>query len=143
MMAQTMPEQAPPPCSQVGLVALAFGLCAAPLAWLAQLVVNFGLASYVCYPRYAPRHQVAWSSVWYGLLALQIVAILIAVMAGLTSYRNWQRVRAAAEHAGIFTDAASGRFRFVAMCGIWASLGFLAAIVFDLIALFAVPACLG
>ena len=34
----------------IGLGALLFGLCAGPAAWFLQLVVNYALASYACFP---------------------------------------------------------------------------------------------
>ena len=129
---------------RVGLVPLFFGLWIAPAAWAGQLIVDYGLASYACYPRYAPQaHAVpGWGGLWWGLLAINIVAILAAAAGALVSYRDWQATRE--EHPGHFghvLEAGIGRSRFLSLLGIMTSVGFLAAIVFDLIVLLVVPLC--
>jgi hypothetical protein len=43
---------------RVSLSALLFGLFGGPVAWIAQLVVNYGLASYACFPGDTPRTHV-------------------------------------------------------------------------------------
>lgn len=138
------PSHPSPQRGRVGLVATFFGLWAAPAAWVGQLIVNYGLASYACYPRYVPHaHAVAgWGGIWWGLLAINVVAILAAAAGGVVAYRDWQATRH--EHAGRgghVLETGEGRTRFLAILGIMTSAGFLAAVIFDTIVLFVVPLC--
>lgn len=129
---------------RVGLVATFFGLWAAPAAWAGQLILDYGLTSYSCYPRDFPRtHVIAgWGGIWWGLLAINIAAIIGAAAGTLVSYRDWQATRNEHPgHAGHVLEAGIGRSRFLALLGIMTSLGFLAAIVFDLVVLLVVPLC--
>ncbi len=129
---------------RVGLVPLFFGLWAAPAVWVGQLIVDYGLASYSCYPRYVPRNHViaGWGGIWWGLLAINIVSILAAAAGAAVSYRSWTATRHEnAGHTGHVMETGVGRTRFLALLGLLTSCGFAAAIVFDLIVLLVVPLC--
>ena len=131
---------------RVGLFAQFFGLAAAPTAWAMQLVLNYGLASYSCFPRAAPRTTVlpGWGFVWWLLLAFNLLAVALALAATVVAYLTWRATRH--EHPSGFGHAVAageGRTRFFGLVGVMTGLGFLAAVIFDLVALLVVPQCIG
>lgn len=129
---------------RVGLVPLFVGLWAAPAAWSGQLIVNYALASYACYPRYVPQHHViaGWGGIWWGLLAINIAAILVAAAGAAVALRSWFATRHEHPgHVGHVLETGMGRSRFLALLGILTSVGFLVAVVFDTIVLLVVPLC--
>ncbi|QXX74102.1 hypothetical protein [Methylovirgula sp. HY1] len=131
---------------RVGLVSLAIGLTGAPAAWVTQLVVNYGLSSYACYPASVPRGHVlpGWENVRIALLIINLLALMLAVGTTFLSYRNWVATRD--EHPGALDDlvaAGEGRTRFIGLAGAISGIGFALAIVFDLIAVLGVPQCSG
>jgi hypothetical protein len=79
-----------------------------------------------------------------ALLAINLAAIAAALAAGMLALRLWRRTREI--HPPVYNQllpAAAGRIRFLAICGVLTGFGALAAIIFDLIALLAVPPCAG
>lgn len=145
-LAMTSAPHPSPHRGRVGLGALFFGLCAAPIVWSIQLMANFALASYSCYPHASPRTSLVpgWGWVWPGQLTINLAALVIALAAAAISWRNWNRTRY--EHPGQTShvlEVGEGRTRFLAMIGFMAALGFCLAIVFNTIALFMVPSCAG
>jgi hypothetical protein len=131
---------------RVGLAALFFGLIGGPLAWSLQLVVNFALASHSCFPRDLPQNHLpaGWEGVWNGLLAVNIGAILLALIATAVSYRNWHVTHGEDEGSTHqLVEAGEGRTRFLGFCGTLLGLGFFVAILFNSLALFMVPQCAG
>jgi hypothetical protein len=131
---------------RAGFLEQMFAFAGGPAAWITQLVVNYAFASYTCYPRYAPRTSVVpgWGGIWGGLLALNLIAIVVALVAAWTGLRVWQATRGDGGGAsGEVLEMAEGRTRFMGVVGIITGLFFLAAVVFDTIALFLVPQCIG
>jgi hypothetical protein len=128
---------------RVGLPAL-FGLWGAPLGWAAQLVLNYGLTSYACYPRYMPQHHLiaGWGGLWGVLLAVNIAAIVITCLGAAVAYTSWQATsHEQSGHSGHVLETGIGRTRFLGLLGMMTSLGFLAAVLFDTVVLCAVPLC--
>jgi hypothetical protein len=129
---------------KVSLAALTFGLVAAPAAWALQLVVNYSLASHVCFPGYRPLASVAngWGSVWSVLLTIELVALAVAIAGGITAYSSWQATREeAAGETTHLVEAGRGRTRFLALWALFTSLAFSFALLFSLTGLFVVPLC--
>ena len=62
---------------RVRLTALAFGLIAGPLAWAAQLFVNYAVASRVCFSGAQPQAAAAIGSgsAWLTLLIVELIAM--------------------------------------------------------------------
>ncbi len=140
------PAHPAPARGRVRLGGVFFGLIGGPAAWVTQLIVNYGLASYSCFPRIRPSPYglPGWHGIWGGLLAINLVAVAVTVAAAWISFRDWHTTRG--EHPGHSPhalDAGEGRTRFLALVGIMTALGFVAAIVFDTVALLAVPQCPG
>ena len=128
--------------SRVGFPAAIFGLIAGPLAWSGHLLASYALASHHCYPGAVPRQDMpGGAGLWGALLAIDAVALAIALLGTLTAFRGWSASRAEASHHPL--EVGEGRTRFLAICGMIASMGFLAAIAIDVVALFMVPLCRG
>jgi hypothetical protein len=131
---------------RVSVPLLFLGLFLGPVAWGLQLITNFALASYRCYPDGAPRTSILpgwqWSSP--AILLINVTAAVLALIGAAISYSLWQTVRN--EHRGTvghLVDAGEGRTRFLALWGVMTGLGFLVAILFDTVALSMVPQCAG
>lgn len=110
------------------LVAVALG----PAAWITQLAVGYGLSSYACFPRDAPQESTpppGWSGET-GLLLIINLACLVISLASLTLI------------AGLLRSAPpKTRTHFLAVCGLYAGVGFAIAILFDTWPILGVPAC--
>jgi hypothetical protein len=129
---------------RVSAVALIFGSAAAPLAWGAHLVANYALASTICFPgnalRQPPASSMRWG--WSLLVAVDLIAMVIAVLAAITAYRNWRlsHDEAAGRSHGL-VEIGEGRTSFLSLWGILTSAGFFVAVAFDFIGLWIVPLC--
>jgi hypothetical protein len=110
------------------------GVYAAPAAWSAQLLIGYGLAAYACNPGRTALAEVAngWGWTRGAALAVNLLAALVALAAGLMSLSGW---RATSEDAG--------RARFLSIWGVLTSFGFLLAILFNTVMLLGAPACHG
>ncbi len=140
------PEYRMPAGERAGTTLSLLALLGGPAAWITQLVVNYGLASYSCYPRWRPAPALlpGWHGIWYGQLAINLVAIAIAAAAAALSYRDWQATRGKhADAPGHASQASEERVCFLALAGMMAGLGFVAAALFDTVALLWVPQCPG
>lgn len=129
---------------RVGTGALIFGSSGAPLAWAAHLLANYAVASTVCFPGQALRQQplpsIQWA--WSLLVAIDLIAMAIAVLAALTAYRNWLLSHdEATGYAHGMVEIGEGRTSFLSLWGILTSVGFFVAVAFDFIALWVVPLC--
>lgn len=137
------PETHPAPHRRnASLFSLGFGLAAAPLAWVAQSIIGYALSSYGCFPDPTSRAAPLFVEMRPILIALNVTALIIAVLGGAIAYRNWRATReeqgGGSEH---LVEIGEGRTRFLAMCGILSSLGFLIATVFTSSAIVLAPLC--
>jgi hypothetical protein len=122
------------------LVALALG----PLAWIAQLLVDYSVASHACYPDGAPLLDGARVGFWWVLLLINLIGVALATIAGFTSLRNYRVARIdTPRELNELLVRVEGRSAFLAGWGGLAGLGFFGGAIFDLIALLVVPPCLG
>ncbi len=117
-------------------------LLASPLAWSAQLLLNYGLASHACFPNWTPKASPIWGWLYSSLLAINLAALAIAIAATVVSFVMWRRVseEAAGGHEHLL-DAGQGRTRFFAIWGVWAGVWFIIQILFGTIAAVGVPGC--
>jgi hypothetical protein len=128
--------------SRIGLAALLFGIVAAPLAWNAQILFNSALAGFVCYPHGAPLMAPLFGGSRSLMVAVDLTGIVIAVVAGLISWRSWRRT--SAERPGSFhnlLELGEGRTRFMATVGMLTSGLFVIALGFGVSVLCLVPLC--
>jgi hypothetical protein len=109
---------------------LLFGVVAAPLAWLGQLMLAYGVTAYVCYPGDHPRELAAGEPLFAVLIVSDLVALAVCACGGWVAWRGWSRV-----------VSGEGRNRFLALWGLMSSLWFFAAISFNVIASLIVPLC--
>jgi hypothetical protein len=125
---------------QVPLLVLGAALFAAPTIWGLRLVLNYALASYFCFPG-SVRYDAIPGWTWPTLLGVDVLAIAVAVIAAVVSWRNWQRTREEAAAGGPLIEIGEGRTRFLSLWGLMVGIGFAVAGVFDLLALWIVPVC--
>lgn len=107
---------------------LLFGCSAAPLLWLGQMMLNYGITSRACYPGDHPLTRISATPYFMVLLATDVIALAGCGATALIARQAWERARGA-------------RDRFLAGWGQMSSLWFFAAILFNLIASLMVPIC--
>jgi hypothetical protein len=123
--------QATTPREHRGLIALLFGTSAAPIAWLGQVMLAYGVSAYLCYPADHPV-MTAHGDALHGLLiGTDIAAIAIALAGGFSALGCLRKAEGPRQ----------GRVRFLAVWGVFSSLCFLIAILFSIIASVTVPLC--
>ncbi|HVW73170.1 MAG TPA: hypothetical protein VHC39_06000 [Rhizomicrobium sp.] len=120
---------------------LMVGNCAAPIFWIGQLVLGYGVTSLVCYPGDTPR-MAAPGSLLAVLIVFDGIALAAAVAGGAISLAAWRRSRDEGEGGIAHTlHVAQGRTRFLALWGMLSSLWFFFAILFNTIASVLAPLC--
>lgn len=115
-----------------------FGLCGAPLAWIGLEMFSYVLSMGVCTSQ-ADAHT---GATWTAMLAASIVAGLIALAAIVVAVNNWRKTRHESQgSAHNLLEVGEGRTRFLAMCGLLTSAGFIVAFIFSATTLLVVPLC--
>lgn len=111
---------------------LAFCVFAGPSAWAAHIVLNYALASRLCFPGREP-HLLAGpvAGALSAMTGLDVLAVAISAASAVLAYR----IRGAAGNSH------RERTRFIAQCGLLAGVGFSLATFFDAVAVFMVPLC--
>jgi hypothetical protein len=127
-MAEIDPVGPAPEAGEPRFLWLLFGASAAPLAWLGQMMLAYGVTATICYPGDHPMRLTAHSTLLPSLIVVDLLALALCAAGSWVSWRLRKQVR-------------SGRNRFLALWGILSSLWFAAAILFNAIASF-VPPCL-
>jgi hypothetical protein len=117
---------------------LAFGASAAPIAWLAQVMLSYGITAYACYPGDHPQMIASATLLRAIVYVVDAVAVLLAVGGGLVSWHCFRKMPGRAD-----APAPQSRARFLAVWGIFSSQWFLGAIIFGVIASVSVPPCAG
>lgn len=136
-------EHPAPHRTQASPLSLLTAIAAGPTGWIAQLIIDYGLSSYACFPRDAPLRQ---SPPWQGehllLLAVNLACLLLPVLGLVTALKSWRRTRyEKAGGAGTLLEIGEGRTRFLASCGMMSCLGFGLAVLFNTASALAAPAC--
>jgi hypothetical protein len=135
----TLARHGPPP-RQVGKASLLMGLLAPPVAWGLHLLLNYGLSSHFCFPGLTLRSPAGLGWLWPVVIAIDLIAIAVCVLAALLSWRNWREApRILPVNAEIETG--EGRSRFLALWGMLTSALLAAAIIFDFVGLWVLPLC--
>jgi len=111
---------------------LLFGCCAAPLAWLGQVMLGYGVTAAICYPGDHPIGQGSRGPLSAALIGFDLFALAVCAAGAFVSWRGWGRVR-----------PSDGRNRFLALWGAMSSLWFFVAVLFNVIASVMVPPCAG
>lgn len=110
--------------------ALMFACCAAPIFWLGQLMLAYWVSAEACYGSDHPTTTAVPGALHALFVAFDAIAIAVALAAVIVSLMCW---RAAGD--------GETRSRFMAIWGIFSSLCFLSAIVFETIASLTVAIC--
>jgi hypothetical protein len=122
---------------------IAIALFVAPVTWGLQLLVAVTLAGHACYPHAVPRALPLWANLSQRLLAMNIAAIALCLIAGFVAWLGWRRTRAERPgDAHHLLESGDGRTRFLAMAGLINSVLFGVAVIFESINLFMDPTCL-
>ncbi|HEX4534644.1 MAG TPA: hypothetical protein VH000_10465 [Rhizomicrobium sp.] len=128
--------------ARISFWALMFGCCAAPIFWLGQVMLAYWITAAACYGSDRPTVTHAPGLLTGMLIALDVIAIAAALAGAFVAWRGWRITkdeagggRAQALHTG------EGRTRFLALWGLFSSLCFAIAIVFNVIASLTVPLC--
>ena len=129
--------------AHVAPLPMLFALLGAPAAWMLELLINFAVTSYVCYPGISGT-TVAAAPGWLQavVIAANIVALAIAIAALLVGMGLARRTRD--EHrqrSGGVMDAGEGRTRFLAVWGLFTAMVFIVAVLANTFSLFLVPIC--
>ena len=127
---------------RVALGALWFGLFGAPVVWSIQLMLNYGLVAYSCFPGSEPRTTPLFGGLRITVLVAGVVALAIALAAGITAWRSWRATRH--EHPGsheALLEVGEGRTRFMALAGMLVSGLFVLGVIMNAIPLFIMPLC--
>jgi len=95
-----------------------FGTAAAAVVWFVVELLNVGFAWEACRGDMAGRGPFSESGVHILLGILTFGSLALAVVAGLTSYRNW---RALSEQPDITTTEARDRQEFMSVVGVFVS----------------------
>jgi hypothetical protein len=124
----------------VGLVAIAYGILAGPIAWSLALFRLYAIASHNCFPGSAPRATALWNAKLV-LAAIAGAALVVCIVAGLLSCRSWRDTYGERFDWSPLIQFGEGRSRFLATCGALTSLLFAILMIISLVALFVVPSC--
>lgn len=118
-----------PPMRQPGQFwALMFGCCAAPIFWLGQVMLGYWVSAQTCFGGDHPAAAASAGELRIVLFAFDAMAVMAGLAGLLVAY--------------VCRGSADGeRARFMALWGIFSSLCFLAAILFNAIASIMVPPC--
>jgi hypothetical protein len=119
LLAYSLSEHPAPHREKVGLVALFYGLFAAPIVWSGQLMVTYGLVGAACYPGdtplTGPAPGLGW--VWWGVLIADLIALALIASGGLVAYRLWRVTGPPESHHHHLIEVGEGRTRYLAICG--------------------------
>jgi hypothetical protein len=115
-------------------LALMFGCCAAPLLWVCQLLADYWVSAQAC-SHAAHLNPVSTGGLRSALLGVGLVAILGALAGLWVSLMLWR------SYAPNTSGGVPGREHFMAVWGIFASLCFVGAIVFNFISSLTAPLC--
>lgn len=141
-MSQPQTLHPPQHRSRVSGRLLLFILLAAPSGWILQELLGWAIASQQCGMRSAQEAaaMVRAGSPWFWLLIA--IAFLLALSGTLAAWTAWRATRAEKSGSGHhLAELGEGRTRFLAMCGLITSAGFLLALLFHLVQLVAAPLC--
>lgn len=128
-----------PPPSKISQASLWFGATAAAAVWALQGFICEIITSKACQNNAGNWGGISPLGVRWLLAAVTLIALAVAVSAGLTSFRNWRRLT-----VGPDLLHAEGRRReqFMALIGIFSSVAFVAGILWAGIPLMVLNTCI-
>jgi hypothetical protein len=105
------------------------GACIAPIFWLGQMMLGYGVTAHACYSGNHPQAIASAPTLGAMILTFNIIATIAAASGGGVAWWCWRQ-------------DPRGVYRFLALWGMFSSLCFFCAIVFNVIASMTVPPCL-
>lgn len=122
--------------------ALWFSVVAAPLAWVAHLLVNYAIAGQECVASAGEASMALASGRVTTMLLIDLAAVLLAGVAGYIAVERWRDTQSETGGGGHhLLHRGEGRTRFLAMCGILTSALFGVAVLIDAIGTVLGPPC--
>jgi hypothetical protein len=121
---------------------LGFAVVGSPVAWSLEMLVSFPLAAHACFPKDVPVLSPTTPGLAGILTGIAIALFVVGVLATAASMVCWWRTRN--EKSGgthQLLEVGEGRTRFIALCGLIISIGFLIALIFEATALYVVRSC--
>ena len=115
-----------------------YGFAAAPLAWALQGLVGVVLSAETCPAGVAGWQILRQPGVRVGLALITLCLLAVAISAGVTSFRNWQRLSGQREFAHA---EGTGREAFMALGGVLISTVFSLGIVWASIPILMLQIC--
>ena len=121
---------------------LGFAVVGSPVAWSLEMLVTFPLAAHACFPRDVPVLSPTTPGLLGILSGIAIALFVVGVLATAASVVCWWRTRNEKPGgAHQLLEVGEGRTRFIALCGLIISIGFLIALIFEAAALYLVRSC--
>jgi hypothetical protein len=121
---------------------LGFAVVGAPISWSLEMLVSFPISAYACFPKDEPLPAPAIPGLSGILTCVGIAFFLAGVLATVASVICWRQTRN--ENASVakhLLEVGEGRTRFIALCGLIVSIGFLIALIFETTALYLIRSC--
>lgn len=122
------------------MLRLIAGICVAPLAWSAQMLISEPLVAQLCILATGPRTTPLWSGLIPALAVLSLACLAAAMGGAWAAWSVWRDSRDPAGHATAI-DRGTDPVGFLALLGMMGSALFLGAIVFTSLALLLVAPC--
>lgn len=125
-----------------GIFRLYVGMTVAPFAWAIQVLIGYSLAAYACYPKALALDRPLWPGLRTTVAIATAACWVLLAVGCVVAWHNWRAT-------GFASDAPSqpvprsgdGRARFMALAGLFVSVGFGIALLFTSIGIAWVPAC--
>jgi hypothetical protein len=126
---------------RIGVHTLLFAVIVAPAFWIGQLIFAYSVSAQACYGSDHPTTLASAATLRITLIVFDVAALVAALVGLVVSSFCWRAVRGEVADRRFDVTTSEGRARFMAIWGIFSSLAFLCAIVFNVIASLVVPLC--
>jgi len=132
----------PSPPAPVSPRALWFAILAAPLAWSAQELICYGIASQVCRQKWSGAEVASALQVSASFVIVTVITFAIALAGAWVAARNWRRVRDVRRESNLhLREINAERSRFMGRAAIICNVGFVVAFVFTTAEFLVSPLC--
>jgi hypothetical protein len=129
---------------RVGLLALFYGLFAAPIMWAGNFMVNYGVLSHACYPGSGPLETTSADRgfAWPLTLAFYVLTLVVCASGFVVAHRNWKATGEESEgHTHQLMEVGEGRTRYLGIIGMAFSALFFLTSAFGLLIYIFEPLC--
>ncbi|MBV8359240.1 MAG: hypothetical protein JO189_15095 [Deltaproteobacteria bacterium] len=115
-----------------------------PALWIMQLIVNYGLSSYACFPRNVPHEHLPpeWHWLLPVMLAINLIALFVCVCGIFASSSEWRDRRIDyTSSINEVIEIGESPIKYLDLWGYIVATGFLLVILFNTFALLVIPSC--